>query len=76
MHFSILVTFLVTVTRYLTNELKNEGLIWAHKLKIRSIRVGKIYDGRNVRYLVTLFLQQKQINAGLVLTSAFSICLQ
>lgn len=44
MHFSILVTFLVTVTRYLTNELENEGLIWAHKLKIRSIRVGKIYD--------------------------------
>lgn len=76
MHFSILVTFLMTVTRYLTHQLQNEGLIWAHKLKIRSIRVSKMYDGRNVRHPVTLSLQSKQINASLLLTSASSICLQ
>lgn len=75
MHFSILVTFLMTVGRYLTHQLKNEGLIWAHKLKIRSIRVGKIYDGRNVRHPVTLFLQS--IQKMLVFCSLLlSACLQ
>lgn len=63
----------MTVSRYLTHQLKNKGLIWAHKLKIPSIRVGKIYDGRNVRHPVTFFLQSIQIHTSLLLTSSFSM---